>query len=124
MRSRNNFAHSEHMHLGGIHTKTGLRAGLLMRMLAAFLSYAVWMMPMIVTAPGVFDLCEEYDIQVPTPMSEEEEELKHSKLPPLHQWITGHDDLEGLGRVVRAAGPAPPASLLEVPYPPPRTGRC
>ncbi len=108
----------------GIHMTQVLLNGLLLKVLAACLGYAVWMMPMIITTPGVFELCAEYDIQAPTPASEEEEELKHSKLVPTAAGIAGHMDLDDPDTAVLAAMHVPPASLLEVPYPPPRPRRC
>ncbi len=104
-----------------VHTARFPRAGTLVRLLSLLLGLAVWTMPMITTAPGVHDLCLEHDLQVPSPLTEEEEETKQAK--PLPGGPRGGGPALPGGSAIGLPGGAqlPAGTLLEVPCPPPRT---
>jgi hypothetical protein len=96
-----------------------LRPGL-MPLWSVLLACAVWMTPLIINSPGVYQLCAEYDMQTPSPMSEEEEVAQSKSLPSATQvgdWVPDLGSTLALPQVEQL----PMGSLLEVPYPPPRT---
>jgi hypothetical protein len=108
------------MHHQDHNVSTPLRhfsAGL--RLLTCFLAFWLWMMPQVLNASGTRVICDEFGVPMPSPASEEEE-VKHSKLPPLVYVSNGAPRQQLPGRSLREAQHPTLGTLKEVPYPPPK----
>ncbi len=90
------------------------------RMLALVLAVALWMVPQMLNASGTRVLCDDHSLPVPIPAGEEEE-VKHTKLPPLLLPGTGPSSRPSLSCPEPLnADQLPDAAHSEVPYPPPK----